>query len=221
MQERQAEIDAHESKRNAAKTTADEPLYDPEELVQGIQAFMSKISSYEGAELPGDEAVSINMSKFMEELESALGTSGASDAKEDDLDDSDWESESGDEELDEEMADESRASSSRGVVNETASTSGAGGDFMGEYSEALQHELQQSSLAKSFTIADVNDKSTKAQLKVDDDEGAVDVDMNLVTSLLQSFMNQEGMPGPASNLLGAMGIKLVDPSTKKSNKSEK
>lgn len=60
MQERQAEIDAHESKRSAAKTTADEPLYDPEELVQGIQAFMSKISSYEGAELPGGENKSSN-----------------------------------------------------------------------------------------------------------------------------------------------------------------
>lgn len=71
---------------------------------------------------------------------------------------------SGEEESDEEMPDESRASSSRGVVNETASTSGATGDFMGEYSDALQHELQQSSLAKSFTTADVNDESSKVIL---------------------------------------------------------
>lgn len=71
INERQAEIDAHESRRAMRQNrdgssgrdygdakregTADEPLYDPEELVQGIQAFMSKISSYEGAELPGDE----------------------------------------------------------------------------------------------------------------------------------------------------------------------
>lgn len=247
IHERQAEIDAHESKRGMRQNpegntgvdnggsqpggTADEPLYDPEELVQGIQAFMSKISSFEGAELPGDEAVSINMSRFMEELESALGISGqyseAADAKEDDLDDSDWESESDD--SDEEMpandVDESRASSSMGVVNETASTSVAGGDFMDEYSEALQHELQQSSLAKSFNTADVKDESAKAigqpQPKGDDDDGVVDVDINLVTSLLQSYMNQEGMPGPASNLLGAMGIKLVDPSAKNSSKSGK
>jgi hypothetical protein len=49
----------------------------------------------------------------------------------------------------------------------------------------------------------------------------VDVDINLVTSLLQSFMNQEGMPGPASNLLGALGIQLVDPNTRNSGKSTK
>lgn len=56
---------------------------------------------------------------------------------------------------------------------------------------------------------------------MDEDDGIVDVDINLVTSLLQSFMNQEGMPGPASNLLGAMGIKLVDPNTKDLGKSSK
>lgn len=71
IRERQAEIEAHESRRAMRQDpdgstgrdtsdaqpggTADEPLYDPEELVQGIQAFMSKISSYEGAELPGGE----------------------------------------------------------------------------------------------------------------------------------------------------------------------
>lgn len=72
IHERHAEIDAHESRRRMRQNpegstggvdsdaqpggTADEPLYDPEELVQGIQAFMSKISSYEGAELPGGES---------------------------------------------------------------------------------------------------------------------------------------------------------------------
>jgi hypothetical protein len=67
LHERQAEIDAHESRRGMrpnpegdngdaqAGGTANVPLYDPEELVHGIQAFMSKISSYEGAELPGGE----------------------------------------------------------------------------------------------------------------------------------------------------------------------
>lgn len=42
-----------------------------------------------------DEAVSISMSRFMEELESALGTSEAAVAKEDGLDDSDSGTESG------------------------------------------------------------------------------------------------------------------------------
>ena len=39
------------------------------------------------------------------------------------------------------------------------------------------------------------------------DHGAVapvDVDMNLVMSLLESYSRQEGLPGPVSNILGAM-----------------
>lgn len=59
------------------------------------------------------------------------------------------------------VVDGSRASSSMGVTSETASTSVASGDFMDEYSEALQHELQQSSLAKSFNTAEVKDESAK------------------------------------------------------------
>lgn len=39
-------------------------------------------------------------------------------------------------------------------AGDVASTSNASGDFMDEYSEALQHELQQSSLAKSFATAE-------------------------------------------------------------------
>lgn len=43
-----------------------------------------------------------------------------------------------------------------------------------------------------------------------DDEGftPVDVDLNLVKSFLGSFSSQEGLPGPASNLLGLMGLQL-------------
>lgn len=74
MQERQAEMDAHELKRSVQRNKqvhssgdahgldqptkdASEPLYDPVELVQGMQAFMNKISSYEGAELPDGECL--------------------------------------------------------------------------------------------------------------------------------------------------------------------
>jgi hypothetical protein len=51
--------------------------------------------------------------------------------------------------------DESRASSSLGVqAGDIASTSKGSDDFMEEYSEALQHELQRSSLVKSFSVAE-------------------------------------------------------------------
>lgn len=43
---------------------------------------------------------------------------------------------------------------------------------------------------------------------MEEDFTPVDVDVNLVKSFLDSFSSQEGLPGPASNLLGLMGIKL-------------
>ncbi|TPX66667.1 hypothetical protein CcCBS67573_g07747 [Chytriomyces confervae] len=42
----------------------------------------------------------------------------------------------------------------------------------------------------------------------DDDEDVLDVDANLVKNLLDSFQAQQGLPGPASNILGRMGFKL-------------
>jgi len=39
-----------------------------------------------------------------------------------------------------------------------------------------------------------------------DDPQAVNMDMNLVQNLLESFASQHGIPGPASNLLGHLGF---------------
>ena len=36
----------------------------------------------------------------------------------------------------------------------------------------------------------------------------VDLDLNLVENLLASYAGQQGLPGPASNLAGLMGISL-------------
>lgn len=42
----------------------------------------------------------------------------------------------------------------------------------------------------------------------EDDEKAVDVDYNLAKNLLESFKGQAGLPGPAGNILGMMGLQL-------------
>eukprot|EP00976_Prorocentrum_cordatum_P003244 62633-Prorocentrum_minimum.AAC.2 len=44
----------------------------------------------------------------------------------------------------------------------------------------------------------------------EEEEEPVDVDLNLVKSLLSSYSAQGGLPGPASNLLGMMGLQLPD-----------
>jgi hypothetical protein len=50
----------------------------------------------------------------------------------------------------------------------------------------------------------------------DGEMAPVDVDLNLVESFLNSYSSQQGLPGPASNLLGLMGVKVPPPDGKKS-----
>ncbi|KAG0473474.1 hypothetical protein HPP92_014851 [Vanilla planifolia] len=50
--------------------------------------------------------------------------------------------------------------------------------------------------------------TSKLAEDVDGELTPLDLDMNLVQSFLDSFTSQQGLPGPASNLLGLMGIKL-------------
>ncbi|BBN14474.1 hypothetical protein MPTK1_6g12030 [Marchantia polymorpha subsp. ruderalis] len=110
--------------------------------------------------------------------------------------------------------------------------------FTEAYSSVMGEELRHSSLVKSFlqkgevdNIAKGNEAATseeksmvsqvpgisepepddkRAEPEPDDENDLVDVDANLVESLLRSFMFQQGMPGPATNLLGAMGVDLPD-----------
>lgn len=56
------------------------------------------------------------------------------------------------------------------------------------------------------------DKNT--DMDMEEDFTPVDVDVNLVKNLLDSFSSQEGLPGPASNLLGLMGLQLPQDSKK-------
>ena len=42
----------------------------------------------------------------------------------------------------------------------------------------------------------------------EDDFEPVDIDLNMVKNLLESYGAQDGLAGPTSNVLGAMGIPL-------------
>eukprot|EP00850_Spirogloea_muscicola_P009755 SM000055S18289 [mRNA] locus=s55:613476:615269:+ [translate_table: standard] len=100
--------------------------------------------------------------------------------------------------------------------------------FNFEYEAAMRRELRGSTLAHSFEQvappAAIDEARPKKYQQAEvggrdsDDEdnsaeggmAAVDVDVNLVKSLLQSYSAQQGLPGPASTLLGAMGVDLPD-----------
>ena len=67
--------------------------------------------------------------------------------------------------------------------------------------------------------SNMTQKTTRAPLAddaediddIDDDFEPVNVDLNVVTNLLESYNAQQGTAGPASNILGSMGVTLPPP----------
>ena len=56
---------------------------------------------------------------------------------------------------------------------------------------------------------EINDKEDSSDIDdLDEDFQPVDVDINLVQNLLESHTSQQGLAGPATNILGSMGIRL-------------
>ncbi|CAG8598551.1 10756_t:CDS:10 [Paraglomus brasilianum] len=81
-----------------------------------------------------------------------------------------------------------------------------------EYMEAMDRELYSTNVAGSFVRGadDVLHNEAGSVLVEDENEyRPVDIDLNVVTNLLQSFRSQEGLPGPASTIMGRLGINIV------------
>lgn len=166
-------------------------------IAKTMEAFVQKVSSYEGAEVPDQrDTVDLDVDRFFKDMESVLGrhetevTSPDGDAGEGSSSDMDFD-ESEDATDDEDKED----------------------IFMDSYSDALSQELKSSTLTKSFVRANeepskTNQRASSSTQDTDEDFTPVDVDVNLMKSLLDSFSSQEGLPGPASNLLGLMGLRL-------------
>ncbi|KAH1161258.1 hypothetical protein GLYMA_01G022800v4 [Glycine max] len=214
LMERQKEMELYDlkhKKKGKAKegqdagpssaSNADE--FDPGDIAKTMQAFVHKLSSYKGAEAPEDrnKEVDLDVDQFIKDMESIMmhtdGEVANSNIEEGsssdlDFDDSD---ESDIAELDEDTEDGEEI-------------------FMRSYSDAMNEELKTTTLQKSFVRANEQipkkDQGTSnaSEHIVDEDFSPVDVDVNLVKSLLDSFSSQQGLPGPASNLLGLMGVQL-------------
>ncbi|RZC62669.1 hypothetical protein C5167_024427 [Papaver somniferum] len=176
------------------------------DIVNSMQSFVHKVSSYEGAEVPtnrNSDMVDLDVERFMKDIESVMGRFGG-------RDDADLEEGSSSDMEFDESEDESDLSEG----------DDAGNTFMGTYSDALNEELKSTTLKKSFVRANAQpskttnegSSSSNVEMEVEDEElTPIDVDVNLVKSLLDSFSSQQGLPGPASNLLGLMGLQLPQP----------
>ncbi|KAK9949381.1 hypothetical protein M0R45_004907 [Rubus argutus] len=180
--------------------------FNPGDIAKTMQAFVEKVSSYKGAEVPENrnlKEVDLDVDRFFKDVESMMKSHGGEEATSDDdieegsssdLDFDDSEDESDTAELSEDNED--------------------GEDtFMHSYSDALNEEMKSTTLEKSFVCANEqapkrDEGASNATEDMEEDFTPVDVDVNLVKSLLDSFSSQQGLPGPASNLLGLMGLQL-------------
>ncbi len=163
------------------------------------------------------------------------GSSGDSDASssDDDSDDLSDDFEEGDEDDDEDVRDAAQQAAPPGdwrrytaaegsdSDDEAASTEddaehGSGDEaasFHAEYASALEAQLRDTAMRDDFARAGDGGAPTDDDAARAADGNAlppVDVDLNLVQSLLASYSAQEGLPGPASNLLGVLGLALPD-----------
>lgn len=213
--ERQKELDVYNSKRKkkqkgkedtgpSSSSNVDEAALG--DIAKTMQAFVHKVSSYKGAEVPEDrnlKEVDLNVDRFLQDIESVMKGQGFVNAGSDvDIE----EGSSSDFDLDESEDESDTAEPSED--NEDREDS-----FLRSYSDAMNEELKTTSLTKSFVRANEQapkkdeGKSNGAE-DMEEDFSPVDVDVNLVKSFLDSFSSQQGLPGPASNLLGLMGVQL-------------
>eukprot|EP00249_Psilotum_nudum_P019491 c27281_g1_i2 orf=101-2215(+) len=227
--ERQREMDAYESgqimdkeaKPPAAsvQTTGTDGDFNFEDVVRNMHAFINKVSSFEGAEVPIKEnSLSINTGIFLKELSSVVGLKEQLQTENllEDMESSSSDTDFADEDMEDNIYEDGDHSMAfdGGGENTKKNVKNVDPLFMKEYSEALSQELHNSSMAKSFVPAGESSTSIDMAEGVEQDKDVplVNIDANLIQSLLESYSTQQGLPGPASNLLGAMGLHLSDDS---------
>uniref|UniRef100_A0A4W6ERA8 Ecdysoneless homolog (Drosophila) n=1 Tax=Lates calcarifer TaxID=8187 RepID=A0A4W6ERA8_LATCA len=176
----------------------EEAAYSLVAVSQGMKNFLSAMSSHEGAELPWSSSTqpfSFEPDSMANALDRLLGSKDEeldSDDLDDDEDDDDDDDDNGEEE--EEAKEEE--SSDHVEMNGTETL-----DSLRKYMDQMDQELMSTNIGKSF-------RSVPREGETGEEIQPLDVDLNLVTNLLESLSCQDGLAGPASNLLQSLGLHL-------------
>ncbi|XP_037997399.1 protein ecdysoneless homolog [Motacilla alba alba] len=193
-------------------TDEEEQNYDLETVAESMKAFVSKVSTHEGAEMPwsSDEShVTFDVDSFTKALDRILGA----DSEELDSDDLDEEEEFGFSDEDDEDLDAGNQRQEQKVPPEQL----VGG--LKAYMKEMDRELAQTNVGKSFSghrrgagsVGAATSESAGPDCGAEAAELApVDVDMNLVANLLESYSAQAGLAGPTSNILQSLGLDLPE-----------
>uniref|UniRef100_A0A8C9C545 Ecdysoneless cell cycle regulator n=1 Tax=Phocoena sinus TaxID=42100 RepID=A0A8C9C545_PHOSS len=187
-----------------------EENYDLTQVSESMKAFISKVSTHKGAELPREHSeapVTFDADSFLNYFDKILG-SRPHDSDSDELDEEDSECLDSDDDLDLETQEPGEEASVKGTLADLKS-----------YMAQMDQELAHTSIGKSFTTQKQMEplSQTASNNSEEEDSGAggsvmtpVDIDLNLVSNILESYSSQAGLAGPASNLLQSMGVQLPD-----------
>ncbi|KAL1921671.1 uncharacterized protein VTP21DRAFT_10313 [Calcarisporiella thermophila] len=166
-------------------------------LAERMQGFIQKESIHEGAEFPD---------------ESTLGEEGLSDEETESEED-----EEGDVNFDEEafLGIMKRALEYKEILRDKINVSDEDLEEpeqdLNDYMLQMDQELADTMIGKSFDRPDMlTEQKHSAMMNSDggeiNDDEPVDIDFNLVKNMLESFKAQEGLPGPAGNMMGRLGV---------------
>uniref|UniRef100_A0A8C4S8E2 Ecdysoneless homolog (Drosophila) n=1 Tax=Erpetoichthys calabaricus TaxID=27687 RepID=A0A8C4S8E2_ERPCA len=176
-----------------------------------MKAFINKMSTHEGAEVPWsstNEQIKLDGNSMANAIKQILGFSSRG---EDELDSDDFEDEDDEDLLDS----DGDGGADLGPVSMDANAVGN----LKVYMDEMDRELAGTNIAKSFTTRTT---ATGASVDIDEDSRNIDdrdqqtndeavpldLDLNLVSNLLESLSSQSGLAGPVSNILQSMGVTL-------------
>ncbi|XP_006170130.1 protein ecdysoneless homolog isoform X2 [Tupaia chinensis] len=201
---------AGKKKSKAISKEEEDQNYDLSQVSESMKAFISKVSTHKGAELPREPSeapITFDADSFLNYFDKILGP-GPQASDSDDLDEEEFECLDSDDDLDLGTQEPEEETTLKGTLDDLKS-----------YMAQMDQELALTSIGKSFTTRkQVEPESPTAKNNSDEEESGtgepalapVDVDLNLVSNILDSYSSQAGLAGPASNLLQSMGVQLPD-----------
>uniref|UniRef100_A0A8C4NAH9 Ecdysoneless n=1 Tax=Eptatretus burgeri TaxID=7764 RepID=A0A8C4NAH9_EPTBU len=158
--------------------------YNLSEMVKGVKAFVKKVSSHDGAEMPCDD-LEEEQDEYDLEVEDEYCETGESNEDEDDAE--------------------------AGARSEDVDTAHSLRSLMYE----MDVQLQGTTMGQSFSRKQNSSSSDEEDMEMKKEEDGeneqltpIDIDLNLVQNLLASLGSQDGLAGPAANILHGMGITL-------------
>ena len=206
-----------------------------EDMVSEMETFVNHVSSFEGAEIPhgggGPHPVeSIDPMKFFQEISRAIGFDGMEELEREAMGDGHLESSyffSEDSQEESEEIDDGNGGDGGGEVSAPQREVGAqafecltGSDsdddddhvFASAYDSALREELRGTRVLPEGGLGGPvvveGGEGDGPEDETDDRANQVKEDVAIIESILTSVKLQEGAPGPATNLMGMLGVSI-------------